>query len=169
MLRKRNAVDAEIAVVIGRPMTHGHLGEWIASEIFDIELEPAANAEAIDGHFRTGALAGATVNVKWYLKREGILDMSVSDLLDYYLVLSGPVRSAPAAVLGLRPWRIDAVYLLDARALHADLIDRGRRVGVASSVRSSVWDEAEIFPRPTNPALSLTTEQRAALRGFALG
>jgi len=31
LLRDRNMIDAEIAAVIGRPMTAGHLGEWIAA------------------------------------------------------------------------------------------------------------------------------------------
>jgi hypothetical protein len=62
------------------PMTLGHLGEWIASQVFDIELEPAATVPAIDGRFRSGPLQGSTVNVNWYLKREGLLDMSESNL-----------------------------------------------------------------------------------------
>jgi len=165
-LQKRNQIDAEIGEIIGRPMTAGHLGEWIASEVFGLERNKAANTKAIDGIFLTGALAGKTVNVKWYLKREGILDMSPSDDLDYYLVLTGPIASAGSSVLGTRPWRIDAVYLIDAKALHLDLLDRGRRVGVASSVRNAVWDSAEIFPRD-NPALPLAADQRAALEKFA--
>jgi hypothetical protein len=51
-------------------MTAGHLGEWIASQVFDIALEVSAVAEGIDGVFRSGALEGSMVNVKWYLKRE---------------------------------------------------------------------------------------------------
>ena len=48
----------------------------------------SAAAAAIDGHFRSGLLEGRTVNIKWYLNREGLLDTSESDLLDYYLVLA---------------------------------------------------------------------------------
>jgi hypothetical protein len=95
LLRRRNALDVEIAAIIHRPMTSGHLGEWIASQIFDVELEPIAVAAAIDGKFRSGPLQGRRVNIKWYLKREGLLDMSEPDRLDYYLVLAGP--PAPAA------------------------------------------------------------------------
>jgi hypothetical protein len=71
LLRERNAIDAELAHLIQRPMTSGHLGEWIAAQVFDIELEASAFAEAIDGRFRSGTLRGRTVNIKWYLKREG--------------------------------------------------------------------------------------------------
>jgi len=54
LLRKRNAIDAEIAQVIQRPMTSGHAGEWIAAQVFDIELESNAAMAAYDGHFRSG-------------------------------------------------------------------------------------------------------------------
>lgn len=42
LLRQRNALDADIASILGRPMTSGHAGEWIASHVFDIELEASA-------------------------------------------------------------------------------------------------------------------------------
>ena len=58
LLRARDSIDAEIAVITGRLMTSGHLGEWIASRVFDIELEPSAAAAAIDGRFRSGAFRG---------------------------------------------------------------------------------------------------------------
>jgi hypothetical protein len=167
LLSERNQIDAVIAGVIGRPLTSGHLGEWIASRIFDIELESSASAAAIDGRFRSGGLSGRTVNVKWYLKREGLLDLTQADVLDYYLVLAGP-RGAAASSRGLtRPWQIDSVHLFDARALAADLLARGRRIGVASSVRNDVWNAAEVHPRPNNQRLQLQPEQVEALRLFS--
>ena len=71
LLRERNAIDGEIAWLIQRPMTSGHLGEWIAAQVFDIQLETSAAAAGIDGRFRSGPLQDRTVNIKWYLKREG--------------------------------------------------------------------------------------------------
>ncbi len=56
LLRERNAIDAELARLIQRPMTSGHLGEWIAARVFDIELEDPAVAAGIDGRFRSGPL-----------------------------------------------------------------------------------------------------------------
>jgi len=94
LLQQRNALDGDIASILGRPMTSGHAGEWIASQVFDIELEASASAAAIDGRFRSGPLAGRNVNVKWYLLREGMLDMTEYDVLDYYLVLTGPPAHA---------------------------------------------------------------------------
>jgi hypothetical protein len=57
LVRERNAVEARPARIIGRPPEKGHLGEWIAAQIFDIELETSASREAVDGRFRTGRLA----------------------------------------------------------------------------------------------------------------
>lgn len=83
LLHERNAIDEKIAKIISRPMTAGHLGEWLAAKIFGIELEPTAVTAAFDGRFTSGHLQGRTVNVKWYLKREGLLDLTNSETLDY--------------------------------------------------------------------------------------
>jgi hypothetical protein len=34
LLHERNAIDAELARLTQRPMTSGHLGEWIAAQVF---------------------------------------------------------------------------------------------------------------------------------------
>jgi len=166
-LRERNQLDCEIAEVNGRPMTSGHLAEWIASQVFGISLNSAANQRGIDGYFTGAPLEGRSVNVKWYLKREGILDLSPSGAPDYYLVLTGPASAARSSAGTTRPWRIDFVYLFDAKELHTDLAVRGRRIGVASSVRRSTWESAEIYPTES-ARLPLTPQQRSALAGFAL-
>lgn len=165
LLRERNLVDERIGRLINRPMTAGHAGEWIASRIFDIELEPSAVAKAIDGRFRSGPLTGKSVNIKWYLKREGILDMTEAPELDYYLVLTGPKATAKD-VRTVRAWRIDAVYLFDSKRLLTEQHTRGAKVGVASGVREAQWLAAEIYPAATNAALALTEDQRHQLALF---
>ena len=167
LLRGRNRIDGEIAAHIGRPMTSGHLGEWIAAEIFHVELEHSAAAAARDGHFRFGPLQGRSVNVKWYFRREGILDLTSPLMPDEYLVMTGPAGAATSSLGGTRPWRIDSVYLFDAMGLRDDLLARGRRVGMASSVRTALWAQAEIYPKPVNPRLVLEENQVEALRLFA--
>jgi hypothetical protein len=114
LLRERNALDARLGQILGRPPEKGHLGEWIASQIFDIQLETSASHKAIDGRFRAGLLAGHTVNIKWFLKREGGLDMTESPDLDYYLVLTGPTTAALSSRGMTRPAVITAVYLFAA-------------------------------------------------------
>jgi hypothetical protein len=147
-------------------MTSGHLGEWIAAQVFDIELEASAVAAGIDGHFRSGSLQGRTVNVKWYLKREGLLDTTESAALDYYLVLTGPPSAAASSRGTTRPWRIDSVFLFDARQLRSEQAIRGVKRGVASSVTKQQWTAAEIYPLPTNPQLTVTPRQASQLKLF---
>jgi hypothetical protein len=167
LLAERNRIDGEIAAVIQRPMTSGHLGEWIAAEIFDVKLEKSASTVACDGYLRSGPLQGRSVNVKWYLQREGILDLTSPLMPDEYLVMTGPASAATTSSGGTRPWRIDSVYLFDATGLRDDLLARGTKVGTASSVRTELWARAEIYPKSVNPRLVLSKAQIEALRLFA--
>jgi len=72
-------------------MTSDHLGEWIAAQIFGIELAASSPETGIDGRFTIGLLRGRTVDVKWYPKLEGMLALKPAPALDYYLVLIGPI------------------------------------------------------------------------------
>lgn len=148
-------------------MSAGHLGEWIAAQIFDIELESSATAPGIDGRFRSGPLVSETVNVKWYLKLEGLLDIAKSTAPDYYLVLAGPRTPAVSSRGTHRPWTINAVYLVDTVSLMSELHTRGVAVGVATSIRRHVWQASEIYPTPTNALLPLDDQQRSLLELFA--
>jgi hypothetical protein len=165
LLAQRNALDARIGAIIGRPALAGHMGEWIASKIFDIQLDDSAVAKAIDGRFRSGPLAGKTVNIKIYGKREGLLDTNSDPTLDYYLVLCGPKATTLTSKGGTRPLRVSNVYLFDSAEIRTDQQARGTNSGVASSIRSALWTEAEIYPR-AHPALKLDAEQRRALALF---
>jgi len=168
LLEDRNRIDGAIAALIQRPMTSGHLGEWIAAEILDIALEKSATAAALDGYFRSGPLQQRSVNVKWYLQQEGTVDLTSPAMPDDYLVMTGPASAAMSSHGRTRPWRIDSVYLFDATGLRDDLLARGRKVGTASSVRTELWAQAEIFPKAVNPRWVLTEDQVEALQLFAL-
>lgn len=167
LIAERNAVDAQIGAIIGRPVVAGHLGEWIAAQVFDIELERSATAKAIDGHFSAGPLAGRTVNVKLYGKREGLLDIVDDPTVEYYLVLTGPRGVGDGSRQSTRPISIDAVYLFEASPLLDVLRTRGVTIGIATSVTRRLWDAAEVFPTQTNLAMPLSAEQRAALSLFS--
>ena len=166
LLRRRNQIDAGIARIIGRPMASGHLGEWIAAQVFNIALEDSAAAPAFDGRFLSGPLTGKTVNVKWYLKQEGLLDMTESAAVDFYLVLTGPRSAAVSSRSSMRPWRIDAVYLFDAADLLARQRDRQVKIGVATGVLKAQWEAAEIFPVSRNLQFPRMAEQFDLLRLF---
>lgn len=167
LLCERNVIDEQIATVINRPMTAGHLGEWIAAQVFDIKLETSAVTAGIDGRFRSGPLQGCTVNVKWYLKREGLIDMTESPALGYYLILTGPTSAALSSRGGRRPWCIEAVYLFDAKQLLDEQQTRRVKSGIASSVRAAQWAAAEIYPCATNGALLVSPAQVELLQLFA--
>lgn len=167
LLKERNALDARLGQLLDRPVNPGHIGEWIAARVFDIELEEAANKAGYDGHFTTGDLHGGTVNIKAYGKAEALLDINPNAPLDYYLVFTG-LRAAAASSRGtLRPFCIHNVFLFDAHQLQEELVERGVKVGEATSVRAAQWEAAEIYPRSNNPSLVVSTAQRAQLAMFA--
>jgi len=175
LLQERNLIDKEISKIIDRPMTAGHAGEWIAAQVFDIELESNASMAAYDGRFRREPLADKTVNVKWYLKQDWVLDITTSDALDYYLVMTGWPVTAASKREKTRPWVIESVYLFDARHLLDELRQSNVKIGVATSIRKKQWSAAEIYrndeeinasPRSSGP-FAVSDQQNALLRLFA--
>jgi len=163
-IKRKNIVDAEIAQIIERPAERSHAGEYIASLIFNIELEKSASAKSIDGHFTSGNLTGRTVNIKWYGKQERILDISKEDSPDFYLVMTGPKSVSPSSRGATRPWLISYVFLFDSAKLIQDL--NNVKQGIATSVKKRLWETAEIYPEPRNTQLILTQEQRLLLGSF---
>lgn len=166
LIRQRNQVDAKIATIIGRPAISGHIGEFVASHVFGIALENSAANEGYDGRFASGPLAGKTVNVKAYGKRENLLDINPIHVPDYYLVFTGPKSPSSKSVGGHRPWMISEVFLFSGPALVDSLNARGTKIGVATSVPSSEWETARIFPPSPTAALRLSDESVRLLALF---
>lgn len=166
LLAERNAIDASIAQIIGRPVASGHLGEWVAAKIFDIELEGSASAAGVDGRFRSGPFQGRTVNIKWYMAHQGLLDTTEVAAFDYYLVLTAPPSLAGSSRGVARPWCIDSVYLFDARQLHREQEARGVKRGIASSVAKQQWADARIYPVAGSAHPPVTDSQAALLNLF---
>jgi hypothetical protein len=166
LLRQHNLITTQIAHVIGRPAERGHIGEYIASKVFEITLSSSAVHKSIDGHFASGALVGRTVNVKWYGKWECLLDITPALLPDYYLALTGPKSAAMSSRGSTRPHIIEYVFLFEAAALHTSLLAGKVKIGMATSVRLHLWQEAEIYPTQRNQALLLSEEQRQLLSLF---
>src|SRR5688572_20159606 len=119
LVRERNQIDGEISRIINRPVLNGHLGEWLASLLFDIDLEPAPSSEAYDGRFASGALAARTVGIKWLGTRAGNLDLGSADGPDFCLVFTGHQALALTTKGIARPLQIDACHLFDTRRLVA--------------------------------------------------
>ena len=162
LIHERNTLEERISAITGRPASIGHLGEFIASEIFGIRLAANANRKSIDGWFERGPLEGRSVNVKWYAKHEGLLDMCVEPGPDFYLVLAGPSQPN-VATHGPRPWLIESVYLFEDSVLRGLV---SSKIGVATSVRREVWERHQIFPDKNPARLALTDDQICILRRF---
>lgn len=65
-------------------------------------------------------------------------------------------------------WFRDIVmHVFDAERLHAELRERGVKIGVATSVRAALWDAAETYPRTNNVALIVDEARRSQLAMFA--
>jgi hypothetical protein len=156
------SVSGQIAAIIHRPMLTGHLGKWIAEQIFEIDMERTATL-AIDGRFVSGPLRGRTVDVKWRSRRKGLLAVSASETVDYYLVLTGPPAQPGSSRDITLPLCIESVYLFDSNRLRA----AGVKPSNASSVPPREWELAEIYPHTRNSLLEIRPEQAELLRLFA--
>lgn len=165
LVHKRNKIDQKIHSIVRRAVVHGHLGEYIAGGVFDLAINDNASTPGVDGVFLSGELAGATVNVKWYGRREGILDLTTANRPQYYLVMTGP--TGVGARGGLRPLVIDAVYLFNASRLFEQQRSRGVKIGVASSVPKGLWEAAQVYPVNRTGLDVLPADGERLLRLFA--
>jgi len=166
IIKRRNTVDDEVMAITERPALIGHTGEYIASRVFDIKLEESAAHKAIDGVFRKGKIVGKTVNIKWYGKLEGVLDITPKTLPDFYLVFTGPKTAATSSRGLTRPWIIANVFLFDAYELIRDLQERNVKIGIATSIANKFWESAEIYPTQINDDLVVSEAQRKAISLF---
>jgi len=166
-IKQKNLADTEIAHIVGRPAERSHAGEYIAAHIFNINLEQSASQKGIDGRFVSGSLATKSVNIKWYGKMDRLLDTSPDSLPDFYLVMTGPKAAAVSSRGAVRPWIISYVYIFDAVRLNGGLKRQGVKIGIATSVRSYLWEMAEIYPVQRNKQLLLSDEQKNLLALFS--
>jgi len=166
LIKARNTVARDIAMLIGRPALIGHVGEYIASRVFGIALEESTARKGVDGRFAEGPLVDRSVNVKWYARQEGVLDLTPEALPDFYLVLAGPRSPAGSSRGAVRPWIVGSVHLFESKELAEALRARGVKIGIATSVAQGLWEAAEVHPDQRSPWLTLSDEQRRMLRLF---
>jgi hypothetical protein len=62
-----------------------------------------------------------------------------------------------------RPWIIEAIFLFDAQEVSSQLETQGVRIGIASSVRKRLWEQAEIFPNHRYAKFIVSEEQEKQL------
>ncbi len=167
LLHERNQIDEQISGLINRPATQGHIGEFISSQVFGIRLMESASNKAIDGYFTIGLLAGKSVDIKFYGKQEGLLAINEGEQPDYFLVLTGPVSPALSSKGQQRLCVVDHVYIFDGKALASELLRRGVKFGVATSVKKDQWEAAEIYPIQRNKTIILADDQKKLLGLFS--
>ena len=167
LIEKRYALEVEIAHLVGRPASMNNVGETIAALVFDLQLEPAAAPKGYDGQFRSGALAGHKVNIQWYARLEGSLDVNPNALPDSYLVMTGPAPEAGSSKEKARPWSIEHVFLFDAREVARQLGVRQVKMGAATSLPKKWWEAAEIYPTSSSRLLRLSAQQVEMLALFS--
>ena len=166
LLSDRNSIEKEIGSIIGRPAITGHIGEYIAADIFDIELSESASEKSLDGYFQSGHLVGSRVNIKYYTVRGRILDITPDSLPDYYLVMMGESIPRESSRGMVYPAKITSVHLFESVSLMGILKERGVKIGIATSVIQSLWECAEMYPRPKSSELTLSDRQVKKLALF---
>jgi hypothetical protein len=165
LIKQRNENEVLITAITNRPASIGHIGEYIASKIFNIALETNATKSVSDGKFVGGNLDSKTVNIKWYGKREGLLDMTPVPP-DFYLVMSGPMGNQLKSRGKTRPWCIEHVHLFYGPELTEAILKKGSKPGIATSIKKEYWDQAELWPEQKSRALVLEETQKSALNMF---
>lgn len=166
LIKRRNAIDDDIAKIIDRPAERGHIGEFVAAAIFDIELHESATNKGSDGDFRSGPLARRSMNIKFHGKRWPKLNMNLDDPPDFYLVLTGPITPASSSKGRTLPLTISSAFLFDYHKLICKLRMLGVKIRKETSIRNHLWDEAEIYPNQNDELLQLTPEQHEMLKMF---
>lgn len=164
-ISKLNLASDHVASIIGRPALRGHIGEFIASRIFNIQLHESASEKGSDGFFVEGSIAGRSVNIKFYGQHEGLLDMP-NALPNEFLVLTGPKGSATSSLGQVRPICIEYVFLIPGPEALADARSRKVSIGEATSFPKAFWDEHEVYPASRSNELVLTQEQMRLLKLF---
>ena len=170
-VRTKNAADRHVARLIGRPALPGHFGEFVAAQVFDIELCRNAANPGFDGKFRNGELEGKCVDIKYMTKHDGLLNLKKEGETgpDYYLVMTGPDEEPGPSHGKTRPWVIESVFLFDAEALVDELKARNpeKKIGTAAGVPVDLWKKAMIYPDGVSPLLPVMDAHRDLLALFS--
>lgn len=166
LLRARNTVESNIANLLSSSVSLGTVGERIAAQIFGITLIPSAQHSEFAGIFANQPFAGKTVDVQWYPRREGFLNIHSAPAPDYILVLAGPRQESSTVRALVNPWLISSVHLFHTQELLLALRERGVQIGSHTSVINQLWERSEIFPTARSHLLQLGAEQRQLLQLF---
>ena len=168
LLTARNVLDCEMTKIIGRPMDKGPFGEFVASQIFDLDLNLNAAKKGYDGYFTVGdykgePLKGRKVEIKYYTKCDRSLDLKTGvEKPAFYLVMTGPPKRDNEDKDTPAPWVIESVFLFETEALEQVVVPKKDPVGI----KKERWVEAQIYPAHngdfTNEGQEFVNEERRA-------
>ncbi len=166
-IRIRNVADQGIARFIGRAPHPDSIAAFVASRIFDIELQPTPGR----ARFRSGPFKDRSVQVQYASRNNGTLAMVKSDHPadhpDVYLVITGQRSDVTPVVDTVTPWVVTNVYLFRTEWIIDRLISHGIEIGTATHVPKHLWEQAAVYPK-ANPSLyPISSRQRSALELFA--
>lgn len=161
LIRERNRIEKEVFKITNQSFEIGKIGEFIASEIFNIELNQSFNQAGNDGYFKSGNLKGKRVNIKFYSKFDGKLDMGIEYSPDYYLVLAGSSKKEK-----ISPWNIESIYLFNSIELRNELTGKVK-IGTATSVKKVHWEKAMVYPDGKSTELVVDEKIREKIKLFS--
>ena len=180
LIRKHNINGKEITEIINKGAKIGDVEEFIAHQIFYIDLEKSGNNKGSDGKFtKPSPLDGNSVNIKWYVEQGASVSLDLpgnlpenlseaKDLPCYYLVFTGAKSKDDSFKKKSWSWSIDNVFLFEARSLIGRLRKRAIKIGTQTSILISEWKKAQIYPVPSKPPLKLTKDQENKIELFSL-
>jgi len=162
LLHDREVIDTAIEQITSVPGGDERTIQWVASEIFDIELDLSRPSTGLVGTFQSGRLSGHTVEVRSQRTCCDVLDTKGSITCEYCMVLAGPRRhDLPTSIRA--PWNIDSVYLFEMQQVHRE---RGASLAPEPTVDALQWRAAEIYPSARNSILLVNPVQAAQLQLF---
>ncbi|MCW3840996.1 DUF4263 domain-containing protein [Micromonospora yasonensis] len=86
LLQARDDLDVRIAALTGRSARPGDIGEFIAAQVFDIELAGTGIQAGYDGTFRSGPNAGRTKQ-RGNVIPNGQVHRAVGQVMNYLVAL----------------------------------------------------------------------------------
>ena len=171
LIKNRNKIDERISELTSRPASTGHIGEYLAKEIFEIVLDKSAAKKGVDGTFDKDGLKGS-VNIKYYTSdyRFLIIDACRDNRPDYFLIFRGSSIKKTSSKDIYYPLDIHSVHLFESEplvcSLKANRVQIGKPPSRATSVKTCYWEAAQIYPCQKNKDLLVSEKQKRQLALF---
>lgn len=166
LIKKINDANEDIAEFIGRPASANNIGESIAAEILKLRfIDEGTNFPRI-GAFSDGPLSGKNVAVSWRPRFCSLVNFTMD--VDFFLYFMECRKFYRIFHEYYRPMLINSVHLFSVETIIEIMgeRDQGPRLHPIITMPDH-WDEAEIFPKSSNPLLKLSEKQKEMFALFS--